>query len=150
VSRAIACLAAAAFVAAACTTREATPRAPRAEGPPPASSPGAQAAGRLLYARHCLSCHQADGGGVPNMQPAIAGGAWVSGDARALAAFVMTGGFDSASRKDAGEGNVMPPFAQLSDADLAELLTFIRTEFGKGAPPVTAAEVAQARASLPK
>ena len=50
--------------------------------------------------KHCLTCHQADGGGVPNMQPAIAGGTWVKGDARALALFVMTGGFDSAARKD--------------------------------------------------
>jgi mono/diheme cytochrome c family protein len=31
--------------------------------------------GQKLYARHCLSCHQADGYGVPNLQPAIAGGA---------------------------------------------------------------------------
>ena len=33
--------------------------------------------GQRLYGVHCLSCHQADGGGVPNMQPAIAGGTWV-------------------------------------------------------------------------
>ena len=51
--------------------------------------------GQRLYGRHCLSCHQADGGGVPNLQPPIAGGSWVKGDPRALALFVMTGGFDS-------------------------------------------------------
>ena len=98
---------------------------------------------------HCLSCHQADGGGVPNMQPAIAGGTWVKGDSRALALFVMSGGFDSASRKDSSVGNVMPPFRQLADADLAEILTYIRQKFGDGASPVTAAEVAEARRSLP-
>ena len=83
------------------------------------------------------------------MQPAIAGGAWVKGDARALALFVMTGGFDSASRKESSAGNVMPPFRQLADADLAEILTYIRQKFGDGAPAVTAAEVAEARTSLP-
>ena len=108
------------------------------------------AAGRQLYARHCLACHQADGYGVPNMQPAIAGGAWVQGDPRALAMFVMTGGFDSESRKDSDNGNVMPPFVQLPDQELAAILTFIRAEFGKGASPVGAAEVAAARADLPK
>jgi len=82
------------------------------------------------------------------MQPAIAGGAWVKGDARALALFVMTGGFDSAARKDSAEGNVMPPFRQLGDADLAGILTYIRQKFGDGASPVTAAEVAEARTSL--
>lgn len=105
--------------------------------------------GQGLYARHCLSCHQADGGGVPNMQPAIKGGTWVQGDARALALFVMTGGFDSESRKDSDEGNVMPPFRQLPDAELAQILTFIRAKFGNGASPVSEAQVAEARTSLP-
>jgi mono/diheme cytochrome c family protein len=105
--------------------------------------------GLQLYARHCLSCHQADGGGVPNMQPAIAGGTWVVGDARALAMFVMTGGFDSAGRKESENGNVMPPFRQLPDDELAEILSYIREKFGNGAAPVAAADVAAARASLP-
>lgn len=83
------------------------------------------------------------------MQPPIAGGTWVQGDARALALFVMSGGFDSASRKDSDVGNVMPPFRQLADADLAGILTYIREKFGNGASPVSAAEVADARSSLP-
>jgi mono/diheme cytochrome c family protein len=106
-------------------------------------------AGQRLYGKHCLSCHQADGGGVPNMQPPIAGGTWVKGDAQALALFVMTGGFDSAARKDSAVGNVMPPFRQLGDEDLAAILSYIREKFGGGAPAVTAAEVAAARAKLP-
>jgi mono/diheme cytochrome c family protein len=61
----------------------------------------------------------------------------------------MTGGFDSASRKDSDVGNVMPPFRQLSDADLAQILSYVRQKFGNGASPVTAAEVAEARRSLP-
>jgi len=110
---------------------------------------GEPAPGQALYNKHCLTCHQADGGGVPNMQPAIAGGTWVTGDARALALFVMSGGFDSASRKDSDVGNVMPPFRQLADADLAAILTYIRQKFGNGASPVTAADVAAARGSDP-
>ena len=94
--------------------------------------------------------HQADGYGVPNMQPAITGGTWVGGDPRALAMFVMTGGFDSASRKESDNGNVMPAFAQLSDAELAAILTFIRAKFGKGASAVSEADVGEARKSLPK
>lgn len=114
-----------------------------AQAPAPAAD--TRPPGQRLYGMHCLSCHQADGGGVPNMQPPIAGGTWVQGDARALALFVMSGGFDSASRKDSDVGNVMPPFRQLADADLAEILTYIRQKFGNGASPVTADEVAEAR-----
>jgi mono/diheme cytochrome c family protein len=122
-----------------------------AADPPPqvAANVDARPLGQQLYGRHCLSCHQADGGGVPNLQPPIAGGTWVKGDPLQLALFVMTGGFDSASRKDAAVDNVMPGFRQLSDEDLAEILSYIRAKFGGGASAVTAAEVAAARATLP-
>ena len=113
------------------------------------AQPPPEEIGKRLYGSHCLGCHQADGGGVPSMQPAIAGGAWVKGDARALALFVMSGGFDSASRKESDAGNVMPPFRQLSDADLAAILTYIRAKFGDGASAVATAEVADARKNLP-
>jgi mono/diheme cytochrome c family protein len=104
--------------------------------------------GQKLYARHCLSCHQADGNGVPNLQPAIKGGSWVRGETQPLALFVLTGGFDSAQRKDSESHNPMPPFRQLRDEELAAILTFIRQKFGDGASPVTPADVAAARASL--
>ena len=117
--------------------------------PAPVAAPLPKPLGQQLYGRHCLSCHQADGGGVPNMQPPIKGGTWVTGDPGALALFVMSGGFDSAARKESANGNVMPEFRQLPDAQLAEILTFIRAKFGNGATPVDAALVAAARGSLP-
>jgi mono/diheme cytochrome c family protein len=121
------------------------------EPPAQAAAPADTPPGQRLYARHCLSCHQADGYGVPNMQPAITGGTWVKGDPKALALFVMTGGFDSAQRKEgATSHNVMPAFQQLSDEDLSGILTYIRQKYGGGASAVSAADVAAARATLPK
>jgi mono/diheme cytochrome c family protein len=128
---------------------------PPAPAAAPVNAPAAPAPvdsrplGQQLYGRHCLSCHQADGGGVPNMQPAIAGGSWVQGDARALALFVMTGGFGSAERKESSVDNVMPAFRQLTDDELAQILTYVRAKFGNGASAVSAAQVAEARATLP-
>ena len=126
-----------------------TPPAAATPGAPPAK-PDTRSPGERLYARHCLPCHQSDGYGVPDMQPAITGGSWVKGDPKALAMFVMTGGFGSAERKDSANSNVMPEFRQLPDADLAEILTFIRAKFGGGGSAVSAAEVTAARADLPK
>ena len=120
-----------------------------AQSPPAAPVATEAPAGQKLYARHCLSCHQSDGYGVPNMQPAIKGGTWVKGDPKALALFVMTGGFDSADRKEGASHNVMPPFRRLSDDELAGILSYIREKFGEGAPAVTPAVVAEARATLP-
>lgn len=134
---------AAASLAAACALAADPPVAAPADPVPVDSRPP----GQKLYGRYCLTCHQADGGGVPNMQPPIAGGDWVKGDPKALALFVITGGFNSAERKDSAVDNVMPGFPQLSDGELAEILTYIRAKFGGGASPVTAAEVADARAS---
>jgi mono/diheme cytochrome c family protein len=133
---------------AACATggeRAAAKSAPEAKP----TTAAAVDAGQQAYARNCLSCHQSDGYGVPNMQPAITGGTWVQGDPKALALFVMTGGFNSAERKESESHNVMPAFRQLPDAELAAILTYIRQKFGKGASAVSAADIAEARASLP-
>jgi mono/diheme cytochrome c family protein len=146
---------AASLLAVACTAAEpvtpagAPPANSSVTAPPASLSPDSRPTGEQLYRRHCLSCHQADGGGVPNMQPPIAGGDWVKGDPKSLALFVMTGGFGSAERKDGAVDNVMPEFRQLSDEDLAGILTFIRAKFGGGASPVSASDVGAARAALP-
>lgn len=140
----------AAGVAACASGGERASQAPVSTASATPASPAAKVAtGQQAYARNCLSCHQADGYGVPNMQPAITGGTWVQGDPKALALFVMTGGFNSAERKESESHNVMPAFRQLPDAELAAILTYIRQKFGKGASPVSAAEVAEARATLP-
>ncbi len=125
------------------------PAAPAPAAAAPAVKADTRSPGERLYARHCLPCHQSDGYGVPDMQPAITGGTWVKGDPKALALFVMTGGFGSAARKDSANSNVMPEFRQLPDADLAAILTFIRAKFGGGGSPVSAADVTAARADLP-
>jgi mono/diheme cytochrome c family protein len=122
--------------------------APSAQAAQPAPT-NANVGGEKAYARNCLPCHQSDGYGVPNMQPAITGGTWVQGEPKALALFVMTGGFNSAERKESESHNVMPSFRQLSNEELAEILTYIRQKFGKGASPVSAADIAAARATLP-
>ncbi len=117
-----------------------------------ASSPPPQPAGdsgQSAYARNCLACHQADGTGVRGFQPPLVGSPWVRGDVQALATFVLTGGFDSGSRKESANENVMPPFRQLDDTTLARILTYVRQAFGEHAGAVSAEEVALARSHLP-
>ena len=104
--------------------------------------------GLAAYAANCLACHQADGGGVPGFQPPLVGSPWLRGDPQALATFVLTGGFDSGSRKPSANENIMPPFTQLDDATLATILTFVRAKFGDNAGPVVAEQVAAARSRL--
>lgn len=110
--------------------------------------PVAKIDGEAAYRANCLVCHQADGRGVPFLQPPLVDGPWVLGDPQALAAFVLTGGFNSAERKEGPNENVMPAFAQLDDATLAAVLTYVRTRFGKDAGAVTPEVVAQARQTI--
>ncbi|MGH8315653.1 MAG: c-type cytochrome, partial [Steroidobacterales bacterium] len=105
--------------------------------------------GESAYARNCLACHQADGTGVRGFQPPLVGSPWVRGDVPALATFVLTGGFDSGSRKEGANENVMPAFRELDDATLAAILTYVRQAFGEHAGPVSSEEVALARSHLP-
>ena len=125
------CLSAAlsALLLAAC---DATPQGPEVDG-------------AALYADNCLVCHQADGGGVPFMQPPLDGSSVVLGEARDLADFVLNGTVD---REDwqSDYQNRMPGFAHLGDADLAAILTYVRGSFGNSAGAVSAEDVAAARA----
>jgi len=106
--------------------------------------------GKKVYEDNCLACHMADGMGVPRMQPPLVNGKWVTGDPQTLAAFVMTGGFDSANRIDGEGSNTMPMFAQLDNASLAAVLTYIRDKFGNHAGPVTVDDVKAARDTIGK
>lgn len=108
---------------------------------------GGAPGGKSLYDEHCYSCHQFDGGGVPNFQPSIRNSELVQGPPGALAAFVLRGTADlppAARRYD----NVMPAFDTLSNADLARLLTYIRSTFDNSAPPVAKKTVRRARRQL--
>ncbi len=109
--------------------------------------------GRALYERHCLACHQTDGGGVPDMQPALRGSPIVTGAPELLVRWTLIG-----TPEGRGPGlwaNAMPGFAQLSDRDLGDLLTYVRFAFagtnagaGEAITPVTYATVAATRKAL--
>lgn len=123
-------------------------RAERVEAPP--VLPDARSAdvvnGQALYVQRCLLCHQHDGGGVPNMQPALVGSAVVAGDKGPLIELVLRGigGAEPAMPASGAFGVVMPGSADLSDEEIADLLTYIRQAFA-GAGAIEASEVATVR-----
>ncbi|PLR23295.1 cytochrome C [Caulobacter zeae] len=100
----------------------------------PAASALAAPPGQTLYADNCAACHQVSGKGVKGAYPTLAGAPLVQGDAKPLLSIVLNG------------KNEMPGFRDdLSDADLADLLTYVRTAWGNKGKAVTPAEVAAAR-----
>ncbi len=97
--------------------------------------------GKKLYATYCLSCHQADGSGVPKLNPPLIKTTWVLGDKKKLINVVLNG-MDELIEIDGEEyENVMPAQAFLKDDQIADVLTYVRNSFGNKASVITAAEV---------
>lgn len=104
--------------------------------------------GALTYAEYCQNCHRADGNGAPAIFPALAGNSAVlPDDPASLIRIVLAGGRMPVTGDDLYRAFAMPGFAKLSDAEVADVVTFIRTSWGNNAPPVSAGEVASARKS---
>jgi glucose/arabinose dehydrogenase/cytochrome c553 len=106
------------------------------------TAPDDKSRGAQLYQQICAACHMPDGNGVSGMQPPLVGSTIVSGDPTTLIRAVLHGPANALPANRPKYANQMPPFAAaLNDADIAEILTFSRRVFGKGASPVTAAQV---------
>ena len=114
-----------------------------------ASAPEPPSTGEELFQVACMTCHQPNGKGLPGVYPALAGSDWVSGDADRLIKIVLHGlngpieingeKFVSATALE------MPAMAGLTDQQIADVLSFVRDEFGEGASPISVDEVGQLR-----
>lgn len=116
--------------------------------PAPASASGAAAAGDQIYASLCVSCHQANGQGLPGVFPPLADSEWVKTAPELSIKILLLGLGGSITVRGQTYNGQMPPFKQLSDAEIAAVLTYVRTSWGNGAKAVTADSVNQARAAL--
>ena len=117
--------------------------------PSAAASPATLQRGRSLYELHCLACHQADGGGVPFMQPPLDGSSLVAGDPGPVVDTILRGiGGGGDALPASGEwSQAMGAYAFLPDADIAAITTYIRWAWSNDAPAVDAAIVAGRRAA---
>jgi len=106
--------------------------------------------GAKIYAQLCATCHMADGSGVPNLQPALAGSQVVAGEAAQLIRVILRGPAKVLPANREPYSNTMPSFSQLSDGEIAAVLTYLRQQFGANASEIAPGEVASQRgASVP-
>lgn len=105
--------------------------------------------GAQLYDDHCAVCHGKQGEGVAQAYPALAGHVAVQmGNTTNLVQTVMYGGF-SVTTPAHPRPFGMPPFLlTLSDRDMADVLTHIRTQWGNAAGALTEFDVARVREML--
>lgn len=121
-----------------------TAETPSAETAAPAVAAGLDGKAEYLV---CQTCHQENGEGLPNLYPPLAGSEWLTGDASIPIAIVLHGMQGEVEVKGQKYNNVMAPWASLSDAQIAAILTYERSAWGNTASAVTAEEVAAVRAA---
>ena len=106
----------------------------------PKVSPGEQ-----LYKKYCRTCHQADAGGVPNLNPPLINTTYVLGDKERLIKIILLGLNEHIEIDDEYFSNPMPALNILKDQEIADVLTYVRNNFGNKASAITAAEVKTVR-----
>ena len=97
--------------------------------------------GKKVYDKVCLSCHMVDGGGVPHMNPPLSQTAYVLGDKSKIIYIVLNGMTDRIPIEDEYYSNNMASHKDLNDQEIADVLTYVRNNFGNKASAVTVAEV---------
>lgn len=102
--------------------------------------------GDLIYATICLPCHQAGGAGLEGKYPPLAGSEWVAGDAGVPVRIVLNGLRGPVQVSGKTYSDEMPALGgQLNDAEVAAVLSFVRSSWGNSAAPVTPELVGQIR-----
>ena len=106
--------------------------------------------GMTVYQMRCLACHQADGSGVPNLNPPLIRTAWVKGSKEVLIHQVLKGSKGQVVIDGDHFNNTMPPIPSLSDEEIADVLTYVRNSFKNKYSSVSLAEVQSARKKITK
>lgn len=106
-------------------------------------NPGGQA-----YLDNCAACHRSDGQGYRNTFPQLAHNPALLAQDPASVISIILNGSRTPMTLAAPTGLTMPDFGwRLSDQQVAQIATFVRTSWGNNAAPVTAAQVKEIRES---
>lgn len=108
------------------------------------------ASGEQLYQR-CATCHMPDGKGMPGTYPPLAGSEFATSANVAVPIRVVMHGMQGPVTVAGAEYNsIMPAYGtgvEMSDEEVAAVLTYVRSQWGNNASPVTAEQVATERAA---
>jgi len=103
--------------------------------------------GQQVFSTVCFACHQANGQGLPNTFPPLAGSDFLMADKDRSIRIVLQGLKGEVTvngNKFKGE----MPKPPLSDDQVAGVLTYVRNSFGNSGEPVTLADVLRAKREL--
>lgn len=122
--------------------------AQKSTAPPQKAAAKVARTGAQVYTATCVTCHQVDGQGVRGAFPPIVNTDWVNGRAEIPIAIVLHGMTGDVTLAGVKYNVPMAPLgATLSDQEIANVVTYVRAQWGNKGTPVTVADVAAARAA---
>lgn len=105
--------------------------------------------GEKIYQQRCVSCHQVNGLGTPGVFPPLAGSEYADNANVAVPIRIVLHGLQGPITVKGTEYNsLMPAYGigiVMSDAEVAAVLTYVRSSWGASASAVTAEDVARER-----
>ena len=104
--------------------------------------------GKVVYTQYCMPCHQADGSGVPNMNPPLIKTSYVLGDKNTLVSIIIKGLNKGVIIDGEEYTNPMPAQSFLTDQQVADVSTYVRNSFGNKATALSLADVKAIKAKL--
>ena len=104
--------------------------------------------GGLGYTQFCADCHRPNGGGVKGMFPPLNGNPGIIAANPASLLHITLTGWATPQTEAHPRVYRMPGFARLSDGEIAEILSFVRSSWGNQASAISPAQVAAMRKQL--
>ena len=92
--------------------------------------------GKQVYSQNCLACHQATGAGIPNAFPPLASSDYLNADAH-RAIEVVKFGLNGEIKVNGNVYNSAMPKQNISDEDVAAVLTYVYNNWGNNKTEVT-------------
>lgn len=109
--------------------------------------------GRRVFEANCVICHQISGLGVPSQYPPLVNSELVLGNDRRtnrqLVAILLYGLQGPVTVRGLVYNGNMPAWNHLSDAEIAAVLSYIRSSWGNRATALSAQEISSIRKTLP-
>ena len=120
---------------------------PQAESKPKAAATKDEriAQGKTVYTTICAACHQPEGQGIPNAFPPVAKSDFLNADVKRSIQVVLHGLTGAVKVNGATYNSIMPKL-DLNDEQVANVLTYVYSQWENNGTEVTPEQVKEVRA----